>query len=236
MVSERCSVTNNITAYNRRVGINASQNYSTVFKRLEYNLAYGNKNLEYGSDYPEYGNNYQIYGTFSATNILSDPKFINSDSDFHLSVGSPAIKAGDPEIKDKNGFRLDLGVYAEQPDIPVPTMTPTTALTPTITPTIGMSYTTRPTPTISPTIKPPVRPGSVACGQINNDPYDEILDIDDLIRFASVYHKYCNDTNNYMLDELCGRKDTDKNGYIDIDDLIRFAVRYRKPACGFYQY
>ena len=229
--SSRCTILNNISAYNAQVGFIGTAKDN--FVRLEYNLAYQNAFADYNkfTSWP------------SATNLSGkDPLFVNSQTDFHLQVDSPAINAGDPTILDTDGSRSDMGAYGGNYMImptstPLPTSTPAPTLTPTPTLIVIPTITPiGPTPTVIPTVQPTVRPGTVACGKMNNDPDDEILDIDDLIRFASVYHKYCNDTDNYQLDEVCGRKDTDKNGYIDIDDLIRFGARYRKPACGFYQY
>jgi hypothetical protein len=47
------------------------------------------------------------------TNIIANPMFINLEKmDFHLTHDSPAINRGDPEIKDKDGTRSDMGVYS----------------------------------------------------------------------------------------------------------------------------
>lgn len=43
-------------------------------------------------------------------NISKPPKF-RSDSDFQLASGSPAIDAGDPKLKDRDGSRSDIGVF-----------------------------------------------------------------------------------------------------------------------------
>jgi len=49
-------------------------------------------------------------------NLNKDPLLAGA-TDFHLKVGSPAINAGDPTIKDKDGSRSDIGLYGG-PDAP----------------------------------------------------------------------------------------------------------------------
>jgi hypothetical protein len=43
-------------------------------------------------------------------NIYSDPMFVGGD-DYHLQYGSPCIDAGDPNIKDPDSSRSDIGCY-----------------------------------------------------------------------------------------------------------------------------
>jgi parallel beta-helix repeat protein len=43
-------------------------------------------------------------------NIYLDPMFVG-DSDYHLQYGSPCINAGDPNIKDPDSSRSDIGCY-----------------------------------------------------------------------------------------------------------------------------
>ncbi len=48
----------------------------------------------------------------SFSNITGNPLFVNVTSDFHLRIGSPAIKAGDPSLKNSfNNMTSDIGVY-----------------------------------------------------------------------------------------------------------------------------
>lgn len=45
-------------------------------------------------------------------NITGNPLFVNFTSDFHLRIGSPAIKAGDPSLKNSfNNMTSDIGSY-----------------------------------------------------------------------------------------------------------------------------
>jgi len=43
-------------------------------------------------------------------NIYSDPMFVGGD-DYHLQYGSPCIDAGDPNVKDPDSSRSDIGCY-----------------------------------------------------------------------------------------------------------------------------
>jgi parallel beta-helix repeat protein len=59
--------------------------------------------------------NYHTYGVGSIDtslggNIYLDPMFIGGD-DYHLQCGSPCIDAGDPNIKDPDSSRSDIGCY-----------------------------------------------------------------------------------------------------------------------------
>ena len=59
--------------------------------------------------------NYYMYGGASVDtslggNIYSDPMFVGGD-DYHLQYGSPCIDAGDPNIKDPDSSRSDIGCY-----------------------------------------------------------------------------------------------------------------------------
>ncbi|MGB7061262.1 MAG: FlgD immunoglobulin-like domain containing protein [Candidatus Zixiibacteriota bacterium] len=44
-------------------------------------------------------------------NVYQDPMFVDPDSDFHLQKYSPCIDAGDPNIKDPDSSRSDIGCY-----------------------------------------------------------------------------------------------------------------------------
>jgi parallel beta-helix repeat protein len=51
-----------------------------------------------------------------STNLSVDPMIVNDDTtqgelDFHLQMFSPLIDAGDPEMFDKDGSRIDIGLY-----------------------------------------------------------------------------------------------------------------------------
>jgi nitrous oxidase accessory protein NosD len=59
--------------------------------------------------------NYHVYGTASIDtslggNIYLDPMFVGG-GDYHLQYGSPCIDAGDPNIKDPDSSRSDIGCY-----------------------------------------------------------------------------------------------------------------------------
>jgi parallel beta-helix repeat protein len=59
--------------------------------------------------------NYYEYGgasidTSLGGNIYLDPMFVGGD-DYHLQYGSPCINAGDPNIKDPDSSRSDIGCY-----------------------------------------------------------------------------------------------------------------------------
>jgi nitrous oxidase accessory protein NosD len=69
--------------------------------------------------YNDFWNNTQNYLTSGGAiidtslggNVYSDPMFVNPDSDFHLQKYSPCIDAGDPNIKDIDSSRSDIGCY-----------------------------------------------------------------------------------------------------------------------------
>jgi hypothetical protein len=52
-----------------------------------------------------------VIDTSLGGNIYNDPMFVNPDSDFHLQKYSPCIDAGDPNIKDPDSSRSDIGCY-----------------------------------------------------------------------------------------------------------------------------
>jgi len=100
-----------------------------------YNLIWGNE-----GDNTRCGTN-ELCEDFTGR-INADPKFVNPEGgDFHLQAGSPAIDSGDPDIKDPDGSRSDMGVYGgpgacgSDPNLPGCTSTPTSTPTPTLTPT-----------------------------------------------------------------------------------------------------
>ena len=103
-----------------------------------YNLIWGNE-----GDNTKCGTNELCEFT---GRVNADPKFVNPEGgDFHLQAGSPAIDSGDPDIKDPDGSRSDMGVYGgpgacgSDPNLPgcisAPTSIPKVSNTPTPTPT-----------------------------------------------------------------------------------------------------
>jgi len=67
--------------------------------RISYNNSFGNAN-NYTEFIPD------------STNMSKDPMFVNPDSmDFHLQMFSPMIHAGDPDIKNIDGTRSDIGLF-----------------------------------------------------------------------------------------------------------------------------
>ncbi len=52
-----------------------------------------------------------VIDTSLGGNIYQDPMFVDPDSDFHLQKYSPCIDAGDPNIKDPDSSRSDIGCY-----------------------------------------------------------------------------------------------------------------------------
>lgn len=89
---------NNIVSWGGRYGV-----VGTKVGSVAYNLFHGN-----------------TLGNFSGVsappaafnNITGNPLFVNLTSDFHLKSGSPAIKTGDPSLKNSfNNMTSDIGVY-----------------------------------------------------------------------------------------------------------------------------
>jgi hypothetical protein len=78
--------------------------------------AWGTQNLVF--QYNNVWNNAANYSGFTpdTTNLSVDPMIVNDDTtqgelDFHLQMFSPLIDAGDPEMFDKDGSRIDIGLY-----------------------------------------------------------------------------------------------------------------------------
>lgn len=89
---------NNIIAGSSRYGVVGSKAGSITYN-LFHNNTLGNFS---GISAPP--------ATFN--NITGNPSFVNFTSDFHLRIGSPAIKAGDPSLKNSfNNMTSDIGVY-----------------------------------------------------------------------------------------------------------------------------
>ena len=107
---------NVVTGQNRYAGINAyytnvienncvnlNSQYGIIEKGgiplVRYNNVWG-KNVHYYNFVPD------------STNLSVDPMFVNPDSmDFHLQMFSPLIHAGNPNIKNVDGTRSDIGIY-----------------------------------------------------------------------------------------------------------------------------
>jgi len=88
---------NIVSSLNRGVGIVGL--IGTPPSIIKYNNSFNNKN------------NY-LNLSQDSTNISVDPMFVNPDSlDFRLQMFSPMIDAGDPEIKDLDGTRSDIGLF-----------------------------------------------------------------------------------------------------------------------------
>jgi len=78
--------------------------YSEIFENfiIKYNL-FWNEPPEFDTELPY---------IHDETNVVANPLFIDSENmDFHLMPNSPAVSSGDPEIKDKDGTRSDIGAY-----------------------------------------------------------------------------------------------------------------------------
>jgi parallel beta-helix repeat protein len=81
---------------------------------VEYNGYESNPQASY-NDLWNNEQNYHVYGgasidTSLGGNIYLDPMFVGGD-DYHLQYGSPCIDAGDPNIKDPDSSRSDIGCY-----------------------------------------------------------------------------------------------------------------------------
>jgi hypothetical protein len=83
-----------------------------------YALRADNPNCQVTMSYNDLWNNTQNYlasdgaviDTSLGGNIYSDPMFVGGD-DYHLQYGSPCIDAGDPNIKDPDSSKSDIGCY-----------------------------------------------------------------------------------------------------------------------------
>lgn len=100
-------IKNNIITHNKSMGIYRSIGVVGHVGDLEmkYNNSWGNS----GQDYEGYGRD--------SSNISKDPKYSSiTKVDYHLKTGSPCINTGDPNIKDKDKSRSDMGAYGG-PDV-----------------------------------------------------------------------------------------------------------------------
>ena len=91
--------------------------YENVFytapATIKNNNIIGSLNGIYGDTTGVKYNNFWKVGNYpqDTTNISADPMFENEDSlNFHLQMYSPLIDDGDPNIRDKDGSRSDIGL------------------------------------------------------------------------------------------------------------------------------
>ncbi|MCA9380387.1 right-handed parallel beta-helix repeat-containing protein, partial [Candidatus Dojkabacteria bacterium] len=96
-----CNVINNISVLNKGGGIVGKSRNN--FTNLKYNLS-NNNNIGNFDDFYT-ANELSAWG-----NIQVDPQFVSA-TDFHLKSTSPAKNTGDPNIKDTDGSRSDMGMY-----------------------------------------------------------------------------------------------------------------------------
>jgi parallel beta-helix repeat protein len=73
---------------------NPQASYNDLFKNQQNYYEYGGASID----------------TSLGGNIYLDPMFVGGD-DYHLQYGSPCIDAGDPNIKDPDSSRSDIGCY-----------------------------------------------------------------------------------------------------------------------------
>jgi parallel beta-helix repeat protein len=75
---------------------------------------WGNPQVSYNALWNNTNNYLKYYSSNVDTsiggNIYDDPMFVGGD-DYHLQYGSPCIDAGDPNIKDPDSSRSDIGCY-----------------------------------------------------------------------------------------------------------------------------
>jgi hypothetical protein len=75
-------------------GIVLTVSYNDLWDNIQNYIAYGGASID----------------TSLGGNIYFDPMFVDG-SDYHLQYGSPCIDAGDPNIKDPDSSRSDIGCY-----------------------------------------------------------------------------------------------------------------------------
>ncbi|QQS37600.1 MAG: right-handed parallel beta-helix repeat-containing protein [Ignavibacteriales bacterium] len=96
----------NVAKHNVVTGTNTGiAKYSTEPNPLiQYNNVWNTNTINYSNFTPD------------STNLSVDPMIVNDDTtqgelDFHLQKYSPLIDAGDPNMKDKDSSRIDIGLY-----------------------------------------------------------------------------------------------------------------------------
>ena len=92
-------------------------NASAVNFKVAYNLVHGNKDHDVCNGGTPEGTPCKPLAFDGVNGNLSQSPQLAGTDDFQLQGGSPAIDAGDPAIKDKDGSRSDLGVFGG-PDAP----------------------------------------------------------------------------------------------------------------------
>ena len=121
--SSRARIINNtITVEKKYQGISISNINAEIKNNIITNGSYGvradSPSCHVEASYNNLWNNTQNYSTSSGAvidtslggNIYSDPMFVG-DGDYHLQKYSPCIDAGDPNIKDPDSSRSDIGCY-----------------------------------------------------------------------------------------------------------------------------
>ncbi len=116
--SSTTEVNSCIFAYNRGVGGFYSYSMSNQFTEIKYCCFYENDSLSIGRQVP--GLEYGILSDINANgdscdfryNIFLDPQFADPDGDYSLTINSPCIDAGDPELPhDPDSTIADIGFY-----------------------------------------------------------------------------------------------------------------------------
>ncbi|MBS3126369.1 T9SS type A sorting domain-containing protein [Candidatus Woesearchaeota archaeon] len=108
---------NNTFYGNSRIGIRFSKSIRRFYNNILANNGTGIERMDSGTPSIDYnlffGNSIDVNGASLGTgNVFADPKLVNAaGGDFRLQQGSPAINAGDPNVKDKDGSRSDMGAY-----------------------------------------------------------------------------------------------------------------------------
>ena len=121
--SSRARIINNtITVEKKYQGITISNIDADIRNNIIANGSYGvradSPSCYVTASYNDLWNNTQNYSTSSGAiidtslggNIYSDPMFVGN-GDYHLQKYSPCIDAGDPNIKDPDSSRSDIGCY-----------------------------------------------------------------------------------------------------------------------------
>jgi hypothetical protein len=97
----QAEIKNNIVA-NTLSSLEATE--PTCYVAASYNDLWNNTQYYYASGGA-------VIDTSLGGNIYSDPMFVDPDSDFHIQKYSPCVDAGDPNIKDPDSSRSDIGCY-----------------------------------------------------------------------------------------------------------------------------
>lgn len=103
-----------ISEFSNEIKNNVMSGGLHAIEAVEYDGYECNPQVSY-NDISDNEQNYYLYGgasidTSLGGNIYSDPMFVGG-GDYHLQYGSPCIDAGDPNIKDPDSSRSDIGCY-----------------------------------------------------------------------------------------------------------------------------